>query len=244
LQDSGVKKREGAAGVVGIMPAPVSVVKRGKTLKPKPSVLISVLCGHERGDWINPGLVNRLFEAISESATERPLTCGLTCGVKPVDKARNQIVQQFLKTDAGWLVMVDSDVYPPAHFMRVITAAEEHGKRVVGLPCPMIGNSGVALNVGYKTESRELAALYTNNLPSGWTSVDYVGTGLIAIHRCVLETIKAPWFEFTPQIGEDFNFCRKAQATGIEVWTHGSFICDHLHTYSLLDMLRARRMPA
>lgn len=217
----------------------------------KPSVLINVLCGHERGDWINPGLVNRLFEAISDSLTKRALSCSLTCGVKPVDRARNQIVQQFMMTDATWLVMVDSDIYPPPHFMNVIAAAEEDGRLVVGLPCPIIGESPTGVrspmfNVGHKTENPHCSALLTH-LPNGWTAVDYIGTGLIAIHRRVLETVPRPWFEFKPQkvednfpkMGEDFTFCHKAREAGFQVWTHGSFVCDHLHTYSLLDMLRA-----
>jgi hypothetical protein len=215
-------------------------LKKGGTLQPKPRVLIDVLCGRERGGWINPLLTSRLFESMSDSpALFRPVTYNLTFGVTPVDKARNQVVQRFLASDSAWLLMLDNDVIPPVQFLKAITDAEDDGKFVFGLPYPIIKERGLTLSVGHRTENPDIAALYTNALPDGWTKVDYVGTGFMAIRRCVLEAIKEPWFEFTATVSEDFNFCRKAQAAGFHIWTNGAYICDHLHTCSLLDMLRS-----
>jgi hypothetical protein len=210
----------------------------------KSKVLIDIFCGQERGDWINPGLVARLFESMSESRNDRPaLSFKLTFGVKPIDRARNESVRHFLTTDCTWLVMIDNDTYPPENFLNVIVEAERDGKFIVGLPCPMLSKAGVTFNVAHTTDHADLAACM-NYLPPGWTKVDYTGTGMIAIRRCVLEAVRAPWFSFTPTMGEDFNFSRMAREAGFQVWTHGNFACDHLHTYSLLELLKATRGPA
>jgi hypothetical protein len=76
-----------------------------------------------------------------------------------------------------------------------------------------------------------------NHAPQGWTKIDYAGCGLMAIRRCVLEAVRAPWFAFQEHISEDFDFCSKAGAAGFQVWTHGDYVCDHLHTCSLLQVL-------
>jgi hypothetical protein len=132
--------------------------------------MINVLCGRERGGWINPQLHTRLFEAIHDANVQRrPAAIEMMQGTTPVDKARNQIVQHFLQTQYAWLVMVDNDIVPPDHFMNVITAAEEDAKFIVGLPYPIIKETGVTLSVGYKSPDQLIAGLYTNNLPQGWT---------------------------------------------------------------------------
>jgi hypothetical protein len=41
-------------------------------------------------------------------------------------------------------------------------------------------------------------------------------------------------------VGEDFNFCRKAQAAGFEVWANSQFICSYLKTCDLRDLMTAR----
>jgi GT2 family glycosyltransferase len=158
-------------------------------------------------------------------------------GIAPVDKARNQVVQFFLATNYDWLIMIDNDIIPPEHFLRVISAAEEDGKFVVGLPYPIIKESAVLMCVGNKTEDPRIVAMYNTAPSPSWTKVDYAGTGLIAIRRCVLEKVKSPWFAFQEMLSEDFDFCSKAAASGFQIWTNGDYVCDHLHTCSLLQVL-------
>jgi hypothetical protein len=57
----------------------------------KPRVLIFVLCGRERSDWINPGLFLALLRLRSERLD---ITVNCAYDFKPYETARNWCVQQ------------------------------------------------------------------------------------------------------------------------------------------------------
>jgi hypothetical protein len=219
-------------------PANSYTTQGGRNLKP--SVLVNILCGRERDGWVNPQLVNRLFEAISDGMDcGRPLGVNLTQGVTPVEKARNQIVTEFLRSSYAWLLMIDCDIVPPPHFLSLIDASDGEGKFIVGVPCPIIGDAGLTWNVANKKD--DLHSNFYNALPAGWTRCDHLGVGFLAVRRCVLETVKSNWFDRTPTMGEDLAFCERAKGAGFSIWFHGAFQCDHLHSMSLLDAIRAKQ---
>lgn len=208
-----------------------------------PPVMIQIMCGKERDGWITPGLMARTLEATSDgAASRRPVLVNLTQGVMPVEKARNQAVTDFLKSPCSWLLMLDNDVIPAPHFLHMIRDAENEGKSFVGAPCPMIGDHGVSLNVAQRKDN--LRCDFYNRLPAGFTRCDYIGAACIAVHRRVLEKLKAPWFEWGQTMSEDFNFCRKAQDAGFSLWAHGSYLCSHLHTVNLADILNSTAKSA
>lgn len=199
--------------------------------------MIAVLCMRERWGWINPHLHMSILEASCDAnAQGRPARVECCQGMQPVDKTRNHIAHLFLKTEFDWLIMADNDIVPPQHFLNVITAAEEEGKFVVALPYPIIKEEGVMMCIGNKTSDPNITAFYSRP-PKGWQRVDYAGCGLMAIRRCVLEKVAAPWFAFQENLSEDYDFCCKAAAAGFQVWTHGDYVCDHLRTCSLLQVL-------
>ena len=191
-------------------------------------VLVNVLCGRERDGWLNPQLVIRLLEAIADAnQCGRALGVDLTIGVSPVERARNQIVTRFLKSDVtksshDWLVMIDCDVVPPAHFLRLIDAADQEAKFIVAAPCPMINEGGrVTWNVAHKIDERH--SNFYQTLPAGWTAADHLGTGFLAVRRCVFESMKSGWFDRVPSMGEDFAFSERVRAAGFTPWFHGAF---------------------
>jgi len=58
---------------------------------------------------------------------------------------------------------------------------------------------------------------------------DGVGGGCLLIHRRVLEAIGDPWFECANNLhmGEDFDFCRKAQEKGFKIYADPGVLCGH-----------------
>jgi hypothetical protein len=204
----------------------------------KSPVAVIILCGRERDHWINPALMMRLVECARDGfQTHRPIAIDVKMGVSPVEKARNQIVEEFLPSPAKWLIMLDNDIIPPEHFLRLIDSAETEGKFVFGVPCPMVKEIGITWNVGIKTNDEMRCGGFTT-LPKGWTACDFLGGAFLAIRRPVLEAIKDGWFNPTSTKSEDFAFTERARSAGFQPWFNGNYQCDHIHTVSLLEMLR------
>lgn len=78
--------------------------------------------------------------------------------------------------------------------------------------------------------------LQTFDLPEdGYVECDAVGTGLIMIHRRVLEhpDMRAPFLqELDPDgvihVGQDIQFCRRAKKAGFTVGVAAAATCDHI----------------
>jgi GT2 family glycosyltransferase len=199
-------------------------------------VAVITLCGRERESWISPWLMMRIVECVHDgSRTGRPVAIDLKCGVSPAARARNQIAQEFLASPAQWLIMLDNDIIPPAHFLQLIDAAEADGKFLFGIPTPMATDIGLTWNV--LTQKDDLQGTYFTKLPKGWNRCDYLGGAFLAIHRSVLEAIKGDWFNYTATKSEDFAFSERARNAGFQLFFHGDYQCDHIHSLSMLEML-------
>jgi GT2 family glycosyltransferase len=199
-------------------------------------VAVIVLCMEERSGWIHPSLMMRVVECVSDaSRARRQVAIGLKCGISPVEKARNQIVQEFLASPCSWLIQIDNDTVPPARFLQLVSAAETESKLIVGIPTPLVTLGGLSWNVGMRRDEIRCDLLKT--LPKGWNTCDYTGAGFLAIHRQVLEAIRSDWFTSMSTHSEDFAFCKRARDAGFQIWFNGDFQCDHAHTISLLKLL-------
>lgn len=194
-------------------------------------VMITVLCGHERDGWIAPGLLNSLLATLHDNQQQgRTVALDITCAIRPVSAARNHAVAKFLQSPCQWLVQIDNDQFPRFRILDLIKAAEAEGKFIVAAPTPIMKDLG-AWNAADETE------VWYHQLPRGWFEPRLIGAGFLATHRAALAKLPQPFFDGQY---EDFYFCKKAQAAGLKVWADSRFVCSHMKTVDLLDLMTPR----
>ena len=144
---------------------------------------------------------------------------------------RNKIVRDFLKTKADVLVMCDDDVIPSPGFIDNLLSCPYD---VVGAAVPIakMPQHPVFINA---FDVKEDGRIMTTTLPErGHKQIDAIGTGLILIHRKVLED-KRMTRPFDQQIdkdgciliGQDLEFCRRVRQFGYTVGVTMDALTDH-----------------
>lgn len=203
----------------------------------KPHILVCVLCGSERGDWINPLLFSSLLQ-LSHSA-QFNVTVETVAGRRPVDRARNESVVRARAGNFDWLCMVDNDqCLPPNNGLLDVIAQAGPRQDVIVLP------------TGIHTDNQSLRWSCNFLEPANgqpFIRVDDAGTGVMILRNTVWKRLFAgPWFEtqFTNDgelgrkilLGEDVKFCRMANAAGLEIWA--SCICSpHLKSVDITALV-------
>ena len=150
---------------------------------------------------------------------------------------RNRIVRNFLKSDAEWLMTIDSDVSPSLDILDIL----EHNKKVIA-PINFVWKSwGLAPLLSTKAEGKGYIVTDPEkaNAPEQLVEVDGTGTTCLFIHREVLEKMESPWFMFgydkegKINLGEDYSFCQKAKELGYGIWIDKKFVTNHFKSTSL-----------
>lgn len=165
---------------------------------------------------------------------------------KPVDRNRNEIIEEFLKRDADILWMIDDDIIPPRKAW-MMAEKMRGGVKVCGAVCWIwMGHSvmsTVLSRVGYDAEYGvpHYAPVAKKILKPAadkkeMVQVDATGCGCIMIHREVLEKVGPNPFTIIHKenggwvTGEDIRFCEKAKDAGYDLWVDTTYICDHLQS--------------
>lgn len=153
---------------------------------------------------------------------------------RPTDYNRNVIVEEFLKTDNEYLMMVDSDIAPPLNAPDMAL-----NKLPICAAFAQMNNKGDVQPVGMMKSEKDGHTMFAvpqfmfpdKLMEEKAYAVDAVGTGCIMIRRDVLENMEPPWFSFehdpkTKKLtrGEDFYFCLKS---GVKVYMDTRFKCKH-----------------
>lgn len=149
-----------------------------------------------------------------------------------VANCRNKIVRDFLQTEAEALIMCDDDVVPGNKAFIDVLAESPYDITGAPVPIAMMPDNEVFLNVFRRTEK----SYETIPAPeSGHVPCDAVGTGLVSIHRRVLEhpNLRRP---FEQQLdsdgvikkGQDLRFCDRAREAGFTIGANYDVVCDHL----------------
>ena len=170
-----------------------------------------------------------------------------------IDRARNAICHQFLKSDCTHLWMIDHDVVPPR---KIPWSAERHACWS-GIYDHLMGHQlcKSAWKKNYYQGCKE---------PQGYVPCktgeahDAVSGGCMILSRELLEkpgkvydtTHPYPWFEThfnldgTISKGEDFDFCEKVKSAGEEIYLDPTYYCHHMKESSLKIIATRERMQA
>lgn len=158
-----------------------------------------------------------------------------------IEIARNESVDGMLENDSEWLFFLDSDVIaPPDAIQRLMS----YGLPIVSGMYYVRGPKQGALHpCCWKLKPDTDGSGKTDYQPvlefgfGALLEVDACGAGCLLIHRSVLEKMKEKgikYFEYTSDhkgngMGEDFDFCHKAQQLGYKVMVDPTVMCEHLN---------------
>jgi hypothetical protein len=203
-------------------------------------ILVQVLCGSERHQWINP----RLSSTLVKMALDLRFGVQLQWAhdVRPVAYARNLAVDNARNGGFDWLVMVDNDTVPMCNPLDLIATAPDD-VHIIGLAAGISVNGACKWNFSTPATPEQVAGLQ---------QVNEIGAGCLMLRSKVWETIPAPWFRWengsdelcSPAggAGEDIAFCRKAREHNFKLWTHSMHAAGHFHTVDLTELaMRAAR---
>ena len=165
---------------------------------------------------------------------------------KAIDVARNAIVE---KLEKDWLFFMDTDqTFHPDTLVRLLSWDLPIISGVYfkspGKPIPHIyryaWKDKEHLYMSMHDEIFRFLAPYKDKLKGALPAVvlptkredllecDGVGAGCLLVHHRVFEAIEPPWFKCTTgAVGEDFDFCRKAQEAGFKIYCDPGILCGH-----------------
>jgi GT2 family glycosyltransferase len=184
-----------------------------------PVTLGYVHAGEVRAEFMRSVLnVTAGPDALPQIVSVQESTCGSLIG-----KARNQLVEQFLKSDSEWLWQVDTDtVFNRQALPRLLKAADAVTAPVVSGLVYILREDGKVPSMF--TLGQDGGGLFMEPIRS-WrqgsvVEADACGAACLLVHRTVYEKIEAnqgqAWFLTGANglIGEDIAFCLRARQVG------------------------------
>lgn len=195
---------------------------------------------------IHPMLVSRLIKWGTQFP-EGHINFYFTHKIAPVDRARNQIVDFFLKTRIGkdqapltHLMMIDADTIPP---MDALDRLLSHDKDIISGLTPILSFN--QKEDAYQTydncfshadrdDSGKIITTHITRRHTGVQEIFRCGASCLLIKREVFEKLSVPYFQFvsnennTEHIrSEDIDFCDRAKEAGFQIFADTDVVCGH-----------------
>lgn len=136
-----------------------------------------------------------------------------------LDAARNELVEQFLRSDADDLLFIDADVGWEA---RMLTRVLSHPQEVVGGLVPKRNQS--------KDDDYHKNALTGVMSPEGLFQAMEIPTAFLRIKRSAFAKLSRPYFKIGANerdYGEDIYFCRRWCESGEHLWVDSDITFSH-----------------
>ncbi len=176
--------------------------------------------------------------------SEHQVSLGFS-SAKPVTNNRCKVVSAFLDTDADWLLMVDDDVVPHGNPLSYVGLDLD----VLMFPCPLWKpgrGRPVVWNFVVRDEDGNKQDVVIGDR-SPVVEVSEGGTGMMLIHRRVLEHPAIRQVPFVEEIGvdgisvqgHDLFFCTRAREVGFRVWAATGCPCSHFEEVDLREVYLA-----
>lgn len=210
--------------------------------------------------WVHPTEVDASFmlsmlKVVSrELLTEQRLTryLPIRCGTNGLIAARNEVVTQFLATEAEWLWWVDSDMgFRDDALDRLLAVADPDRSPMVGGLCfavkqiesdGMGGIRGEVVPALYQwhdnTDGTGGFVAWRDYPRDAVAEVAGTGSAFVLIHRSVFEKVAEQhgaghWYDrmvnpLTGQLlGEDLAFCARVRMVGLPIFVHTGVETTH-----------------
>lgn len=149
-------------------------------------------------------------------------------GMQPVDHARNHIVEEFLKTDFDYLMMIDNDTIPPEDAIEKLL---KHDKEFVSGLTPIVSGADAKI-LKYNAVGADDKEIKPN---TGLQVSRGVGASCLLIKREVFKKIPKPYFRFKFEadngnpcyVTEDIFFISRLINAGIIPYVDSDVVCVH-----------------
>lgn len=218
------------------------------------------MTGEVAAAWVHPTEVDSSFmlsmlKVVSrELLTEQRLTryLPIRCGSGGLIAARNEVVEQFLATEAEWLWWVDSDMgFADDALDTLLGVADPEKAPMVGGLCfaqkeiesdGMGGFRSVVIPALYrwvKIDDRTGFMPWLDYPRNAVAEVAATGSAFVLIHRTVFEKVSEKfgagrWYDrmINPLadgqlMGEDLSFCARVKTVDLPIFVHTGVLTTH-----------------
>ena len=204
------------------------------TTKTKPHIMIGLpTMGHVHTEL---AVVLMAWAAKATRGGKFGLSVQTTSGVAPVDKARNDIVEDFLKNPhATHLLFIDSDTIPNFDDLEKMI---DHDEDVISGITPIIRHEFSRKNDSNGFFGRGNCVDMSDQViqpNTGMHDAKSCGSSFILIKKSVFERIGKPFYRFIYEtddgkptfFGEDYYFTARCLAEGIQPKVDSDILCYH-----------------
>lgn len=168
--------------------------------------------------------------AASIIGMERKGRIGVFCPQSySIGDSRNLIVEHALEIGYDYIMWVDSDMILPKE---TILKLMSHNKDIAAgvYSYKLLNNTNAVAKRFVKDaeDTYEDITLKEIRESERLIEIDAVGFGCVLTKVDIFRNIPKPWFVYSPEMGEDVYFCRKAQESGYKVYLDTSIKCGHI----------------
>lgn len=201
------------------------------------SKIPKVLIGLPTMGSVHTLLLVAIMYWVSEAVKNKDMDILLypSLNVRPHDRARNHIVEEFMKTEATHLFFIDSDTVPPPDALKKLLQAD---RDIISGITPIIEHDPKRQNdsSGYYKKYNCVGMDEKHVEPNtGIVPIKGAGGSCILIKKEVFEKLEKPYYKFLDKddngkdclVSEDIYFIIMAISKGITPYCDTSVIAQH-----------------